>query len=84
MNLQGLQDYSLRTIGDRVWCGTESEPVAEGRHPRSAALALAERLAAGRPYSLRELNPWQYQVQFGAPCTHTPASAVQKPEDVQP
>jgi hypothetical protein len=77
----------LRAItvrGRHVVCGTDSEPIPEGRHPRVAAVALCERLFGAGKYTLCELNPWNYRVAALAPCTSAPASPVQKPEVSHP
>jgi hypothetical protein len=82
----------VRTLGRDckryVCCGEEGEEITGGQHPRVAAVVLAERLSAGRPYSLRECNPWQYDWTLlgdePAPCTSAPASPVQKPEVSHP
>jgi len=59
----------VRTIvirNGRAWAGLESEPVPEGRHPRVAAMWLAQRLYGSSPFSLRELNAYNYSVTVGA------------------
>ena len=47
-----------------------------------AVEACAKKLALGRAYTLREFTRYTWRCDVA--CTHTPASAVQKPEDMQP